>query len=167
MLDRLSARLGVSLRKPLFRSYLIGKSEVGGSTVHLVKPLTSMNRSGAVLPSVLKQTKLPLANMLVVCDTLDLPAGKLRLKLGGSSAGHNGLKSLMSAAGSGGFMRLYIGIGRPDSKEEVVSWVLGAPGREERSVFERTADEAAAYALMLTEAAPAHVMNEIARNGAR
>jgi PTH1 family peptidyl-tRNA hydrolase len=140
---------------------------VGGSTVHLVKPLTFMNRSGAVLSTVLKRTKLPLSNVLVVCDTLDLPAGKLRLKLGGSSAGHNGLKSLMSAAGSGEFMRLYIGIGRPDSKDEVISWVLGVPDREERSVLERSADTAAEYALMLTEAEPAYVMNEIARNGAR
>ncbi|GAB6090387.1 aminoacyl-tRNA hydrolase [Spirochaeta dissipatitropha] len=90
----------------------------------LIKPLTYMNRSGSVLPFL--QSKFSLDSpddILVLVDNMDLPCAKARLKKGGSSAGHNGLKSLISSIGDSGFSRLYIGIGR--GEDSVIDYVLG------------------------------------------
>ena len=77
-----------------------------------------------------------LSSLLVVCDTLDLPPGRLRLRKGGSSAGHNGLKSIIADIDSPDFLRLYVGIGRPARREDVVDYVLGHFGAEEREAIE-------------------------------
>lgn len=65
--------------------------------------------------------------VIVVCDNMDLPAGQIRIRKGGSSAGHNGLKSIIAQWGSEAFIRIYIGIGRPDSSHTVVEHVLQRP----------------------------------------
>lgn len=68
--------------------------------------------------------------IIVVCDTLDLPSGYIRIKQGGSSAGHNGLKSLMAYLDTPHFVRVYIGIGRPSPPQTVIEYVLGTPDDE-------------------------------------
>ncbi len=82
-----------------------------------------MNRSGLVL------RYSPLASydaddIILVCDTLDLPPGHIRIKIGGSSAGHNGLKSIIEHLGDSNFIRVYVGIGRPTPPQTVVDYVL-------------------------------------------
>jgi PTH1 family peptidyl-tRNA hydrolase len=93
-----------------------------------------MNRSGAIVPAVLKTYKCDSTDMLVVCDNLDLPLGSIRFKKGGSSAGHRGLASIIESAGTDRFMRLYLGIGRPERKEDVVSYVLSPFSKDEEPV---------------------------------
>ncbi|WP_319758367.1 aminoacyl-tRNA hydrolase [uncultured Sphaerochaeta sp.] len=108
----------VRLRKRCFRLYRQAKV---GSSVSLVEPLTYMNKSGEVMryfPDVKAE------EIVVVCDQMDLPPGLIRIRRGGSSAGHNGLKSLISSLGSSNFTRIYIGIGRPDEGVSVVDHVL-------------------------------------------
>ncbi len=88
-----------------------------------------MNNSGAVAQY------FPLApdtKCIVVCDNLDLPAGMIRIRSGGSSAGHNGLKSMIASYGTSDFIRIYVGIGRPVGDATVVDHVLGAPTGSER-----------------------------------
>lgn len=90
----------------------------------LIKPLTFMNRSGSVLPYIQSKFSLDATDdILVLVDNMDLPCSKSRLKKGGSSAGHNGLKSLIRSIGDSGFFRLYIGIGR--GNDSVIDYVLG------------------------------------------
>lgn len=77
-------------------------------------------------------TMLPSERLIVIVDTLDLQPGELRWRQNGGSAGHNGLRSLISWTGGTGFNRIYLGIGRPASQEEVVPYVLGRPTAAER-----------------------------------
>lgn len=88
----------------------------------LVKPLTFMNSSGQIIPQLQKQGIKP-ENMLMVHDELEVPFGQIKIKFGGSHRGHNGLRSIIAAAGDQ-FWRLRIGIGRPDNKDEVPDYVL-------------------------------------------
>jgi PTH1 family peptidyl-tRNA hydrolase len=112
----------VKLKKRCFRLYRQACVQMGGQEVLMVQPLTYMNNSGEVLkywPDVQPH------DIVVVCDQMDLPPGMIRIRKSGSSAGHNGLKSLMEHLGSGDFVRIYIGIGRPAEGTSVIEHVLG------------------------------------------
>lgn len=100
----------------------------GMTKVRLLKPLTYMNHSGQAIRSVLDWYKVPPEAVLVIYDDMDLPVGKLRLRLSGSAGGHNGMKSTISHLGTQAFPRLRLGIGsakevHPD--QDTVSHVLG------------------------------------------
>lgn len=91
-----------------------------------------MNKSGEVVGCFIPKA-FNLDELIVVCDNLDLPPGMIRIRKGGSTAGHNGLKSLVEALGSGEFIRVYVGIGRPIPPETVIDHVLGR-GRDSQEV---------------------------------
>ncbi|MCX7788303.1 MAG: aminoacyl-tRNA hydrolase [Spirochaetes bacterium] len=165
VIDHLSHTLQVRMKKPTLKAYQIGKGLVGNQTLYLAKPLTYMNRSGEVVQPLLKYTNLPLSSLLVICDTLDLPPGRIRLRKKGSSAGHNGLKSIIAAIGTGEFMRLYIGIGRPTDGMSVVDYVLGRPRSEEAPLLEEAVIRSGQAVLGIMEKGPEAVMNEINRKG--
>lgn len=128
VVDTCAAFFQVILKKRCFRLYRQAKV---GEDVLLVQPLTFMNASGAILKHF-PQTIA--SDMIVICDQLDLPPGMIRIRNGGSSAGHNGLKSLIECLGNGDFIRIYIGIGRPKEGVSVVGHVLGQP--EDESIAE-------------------------------
>lgn len=96
-----------------------------GSKMRLLKPLTYMNRSGQSVRAVTDWYNLAPQSVLVIYDDMDLPIGRLRLRLSGSAGGHNGMKSIISHLGSKDFPRLRIGIGKSDNKDETVNHVLG------------------------------------------
>jgi PTH1 family peptidyl-tRNA hydrolase len=120
-----------------------------------------MNKSGLVFPSVLRQTGTPLERIVVVCDTLDLPPGMCRLRTKGSSAGHRGLSSIIHVLNNSTFMRLFIGIGRPQDKEDVVSYVLGIPQGESALRINQALDLAVDSLLRLLREKPERVMNDL------
>jgi PTH1 family peptidyl-tRNA hydrolase len=96
--------------------------------IRLLKPLTYMNRSGQAIRAVIDWYKLPAESVLVIYDDMDLPLGRLRLRLSGSAGGHNGMKSTIAHLGTQTFPRLRIGIGKPadaDKESGTVSYVLG------------------------------------------
>jgi PTH1 family peptidyl-tRNA hydrolase len=159
--DALCAKAAISLKKPLLRAYCAGEGRYAGERICAAKSFTFMNRSGEVLPRILARLGLDRENLVVLCDTMDLPPGVLRLKTRGSSAGQKGLASVISVLGTENFMRIYIGVGRPAAGTDVIAHVLGEPGEEEAAALARAADRAAGAALMLLEAAPEDVMNEI------
>lgn len=96
-----------------------------GNKVRLLKPLTYMNRSGQSVRAVTDWYNLTPQSVLIIYDDMDLPIGRLRLRLSGSAGGHNGMKSIISHLGSNDFPRLRIGIGKSDNKDETVNHVLG------------------------------------------
>ncbi len=148
--DRLCSLLGTAFRKPWFRPYRLAEGKTnGGHLIHIIQPLTYMNRTGAVVPAVLKKCKCSPEDMLIVCDNLDLPIGSIRFKKQGSSAGHRGLSSIIDAAGTNKFMRLYLGIGRPERKEDVVSYVLSPFNENEQPVCADMVAEAAEKVLSI------------------
>jgi PTH1 family peptidyl-tRNA hydrolase len=121
-----------------------------------------MNRSGDVLPGILRRAGLEPDAAVVACDNLDLPAGRLRMKRGGGTAGHRGLASIVDALGHGNFLRLYIGIGRPE-EGDVVAHVLGVPPEAERVLYDPAISRAADAVLALRREPPEQVMNELNR----
>lgn len=120
ILDELAEQLGASWQsKNNFEQALI---EINGKSILLIKPQTFMNDSGKVLPFLTKQGIYEDA-ILVVHDELELPFGQIKMKVGGSAKGHNGLKSIIAHIGPE-FARLRVGIGRPDNREDVPDYVL-------------------------------------------
>jgi len=96
-----------------------------GEKLFLLKPLTYMNRSGQAIRAVTDWYKLPPESVLVIYDDMDLPVGRLRLRLSGSAGGHNGMKSAIAHLGTQNFPRLRIGIGKSGAQQNGVSHVLG------------------------------------------
>lgn len=111
-------------------------AELGPHKIHFLKPLTFMNLSGRSVAAFLKHSKLGIDNILVAHDEVEIPLGDVRLKKGGSDAGHNGLKSLRESLGSGEFYRLRIGVGRPqEAKMDLAAWVLQKFAKDEHELF--------------------------------
>lgn len=100
----------------------VAEISINDTSILLVKPLTFMNNSGEVI-AALKKKGIEVDNFLVVHDELELPVGAIKLKIGGSAKGHNGLKSIISYLGDM-FHRLRIGIDRPVNREDVPKYVL-------------------------------------------
>jgi peptidyl-tRNA hydrolase, PTH1 family len=160
--EAVAASRHLTLRKPFFHLYeWTGRPDESRMT--LARPLTYMNRSGSVLPNLLKRTRSMTSDLLVVCDNLDLPAGSVRLKRKGSARSHNGLASIMDALGAGDFMRLYIGIGRPADGMTVVDHVLGIPPEDETEIYTSAIALAASSVEALLTQPPDAVMNSLNR----
>jgi len=163
VVDALASRLGVQFKKKLFHSYFLGKAVHAGTPLYLVKPLTFMNESGRAVREALRETGGDPSQLLVVCDSLDLSPGNLRFKIKGSSAGQKGLESVIQAIGSQDFMRLTLGIGRPDRKGKVIGHVLSAPPRAEEELLSDAVERGAQAVLTLVAEGPQKVMNEVNR----
>ncbi len=103
----------------------------------LLKPNTFMNHSGQSVAALANYYKISIDQILVIHDELDFPAGKARLKQGGSDGRHNGLKSIIAHLGSNQFLRLRIGIGHPGSSAQVTNYVLGSPSRDDQIEIDR------------------------------
>ena len=121
----------------LDRAYhgLVARINREAGPVWLLQPMTFMNLSGKAVAPLARFFKIEPAQILVIHDELDLPPGQLKLKLGGSAAGHNGLKDIQAQLGTPDFWRLRVGIGHPGSREEVVNWVLRKPAPEQRTAI--------------------------------
>lgn len=102
---------------------VVSDGGLAGRKVHLLKPMTYMNESGASVGAAMRFYKLPAAGLIVIHDEIDLAAGKLKAKTGGGDAGNNGLRSITAALGPD-YRRLRIGVGHPGSKSRVISHVL-------------------------------------------
>ena len=122
-IDALARALRCDIRKRPFKPLELGVCRKNG--VVLVKPLTYMNRSGRVIPWLLRRFSASLDRLVVVVDNMDLPPGEIRMKRRGGSTAHNGLKSIDETLGSSEYTRLYIGVGRPPRGESVIDHVLG------------------------------------------
>ena len=107
-----------------------------GGRMRLLKPLTYMNRSGQSVRAVTDWYKLQPQSVLVIYDDMDLPVGRLRMRLSGSAGGHNGMKSIIAHLGGKDFPRLRIGIGKSDGQKGTVSHVLGKFAPEETKTIE-------------------------------
>jgi PTH1 family peptidyl-tRNA hydrolase len=100
------------------------ETRIGGAQVVLVKPLSYMNESGGPVKVLANFYKVSLEQIIVLHDELDIPLAAIRVKLGGGDNGHNGLKSIRSALGSGDWFRIRLGIGRPPGQQDPADFVL-------------------------------------------
>jgi PTH1 family peptidyl-tRNA hydrolase len=100
------------------------ETRISGAQVVLVKPLSYMNESGGPVKALAKFNKIAPEQIIVLHDELDIPLAAIRVKLGGGDNGHNGLKSIRSAMGSGDWFRVRLGIGRPPGQQDPADFVL-------------------------------------------
>ena len=129
VVDRLAEAHGIDVQRRRFDA-LVGDGQVGSHHVLLVKPETYVNLSGAAVAPLLRWHRGTTGDLLVVCDDLNLPLGKLRARPGGGSGGHNGLKSVAESLGTEAFARLRVGIGQAD-RRDATNHVLGRFAPEE------------------------------------
>ncbi|MBP3957776.1 aminoacyl-tRNA hydrolase [Gemmata sp. G18] len=123
VIDYLAAGPGVGAFREKFEA-LVAEMKEGDETVLLVKPLTFMNLSGRAVRAILDFYKVPVENVLVVCDDFNLPLGKLRVRTKGSHGGQNGLRNIQEQLGTDGYTRLRMGVGQPavgDAVDHVLS----------------------------------------------
>ncbi len=140
--DEVAAKLSARLTPE--RSYfgLAARVNVEGRPLWLLEPTTFMNLSGKSVAALARFFKIEPAEILVAHDELDLLPGQVRMKQGGSSAGHNGLKDIQAQLGSADFWRLRLGIGHPGVKAEVIDYVLRRPPAAERVEIEKAIEQA-------------------------
>tara|TARA_B100000945_G_scaffold104119_1_gene82365 strand:- start:2908 stop:3483 length:576 start_codon:yes stop_codon:yes gene_type:complete len=103
--------------------------------LHIIKPKTFMNESGKAINKCISFFKIPLENLIVIYDEMDLSPGDVRIKFSGGSAGHNGIKSIINCLGSEKFTRIRIGIGKPINREKINSYVLSNFSNNELNLF--------------------------------
>jgi PTH1 family peptidyl-tRNA hydrolase len=115
---------------------LVARTTANGQTVWLLEPLTFMNLSGKSVAALARFFKLKPEEILVAHDELDIVPGQVKLKFGGSHAGHNGLRDIHAQLGTGDYWRLRLGVGHPGVKAEVINWVLKKPSQEHRVSIE-------------------------------
>lgn len=155
--NRLARLHGIPLKAR--RLATVGEGRIGDREVTLVKPRTFVNDSGHAVAAARKHTRVGPENVLVVYDELDLPAGRLRIKAKGGTAGHKGIKSVAGALASTDFPRVRVGIGRPHVDGEpvwdpdvVAVWVLSDPTPQETKTLQNAVGRAAnAVELVLAE----------------
>lgn len=139
--DALARRNGGAFRVEAKFQAQVCKISFAQRECWLLKPTTFMNRSGLAVAALAGFYKIPVENILVAHDELDLPPGVARLKQGGGHGGHNGLRDIIAQLGAN-FMRLRIGIGHPGNKDAVVDYVLQRPSLADRQQIESAMDAA-------------------------
>jgi peptidyl-tRNA hydrolase, PTH1 family len=137
-IDGAARKLKVSLVPERGHFGLVARASTADGPVWLLEPMTFMNLSGKSVAALARFFKIAPNEILVAHDELDLMPGQVKLKLGGSHAGHNGLKDIHAQLGSADYWRLRLGIGHPGVKAEVVNYVLRKPSPLEREAIEQS-----------------------------
>ena len=149
-IDQVARSLRVSLAPERTYFGLAARANLAEGPVWLLEPMTFMNLSGKSVAALARFFKIAPGEILVAHDELDLLPGQMKMKFGGSHAGHNGLKDIQAQLGSADFWRLRLGIGHPGVKAEVVNYVLCKPPAEQREGIDKSIEQSlSALPLML------------------
>jgi PTH1 family peptidyl-tRNA hydrolase len=146
LLDRLASRLKVRFSR-LQSKALIASATFEERRIILAKPQTFMNLSGQSVQGLIHFYKLPLTNILIAHDDLDLPPGTIRIRPDGGSAGQKGMNSILERLGTDEFPRLRLGVGRPPGQMQAPDYVLQNFSRDEISIVNETLDRAVEAAI--------------------
>jgi PTH1 family peptidyl-tRNA hydrolase len=150
-IDGIAERAGIRITRPEAKSY-VGRGKFAGEEVILAKPQTMMNLSGVAVRMLLEKYECDPAEMIVLTDEVDLPWGMLRIRERGSAGTHNGLKSIVSALGSGEFIRVRLGIKPEKIWGELRDYVLSKLSRADREIAgQMVTDATDAVELIITE----------------
>jgi PTH1 family peptidyl-tRNA hydrolase len=158
LLNRLSIKLSENFGRVESKA-LVSKTTYQGERVILVKPQTFMNNSGVSVNSLVRFYQVPLENLLVVYDDVDLPLGILRIRPSGGSAGQKGMQSIIERLGMDEFPRLRIGTGRPPGRIEAADYVLQDFPAQENDILNETLDRAVEAVLTFIQAGLDKAMN--------
>ncbi|MCY0387173.1 aminoacyl-tRNA hydrolase [Robbsia sp. Bb-Pol-6] len=171
LIDQLARDAGATLRhEPRFNA-LVAKARLYGNDVWLIEPQTFMNRSGFSVAGLARFFKILPDEILVAHDELDLPPGIVKLKRGGGTGGHNGLKDITAQLTTPDYWRLRIGIGHPrellpqaSGKPDVVNFVLKAPRREEQEPIDAAIERSLAVMPQIVQGESERAMMNLHRS---
>lgn len=151
--QRVADHLARTLRKRWTRegASQVAKAEWRGEPLYLLKPGAFMNATGPAVARLCRRLGLDPADLILVYDDIDLPLGKVRVRMKGSHGGHKGVRSIIETFGTDALRRVKVGIGRPGGKDEVVDHVLSPFLPDEAPLIEAACAEAADRALALIE----------------
>ncbi len=158
-IEHLAGRLNVTLKRMKFKA-MIAETRLDGKLVVLAKPLTFMNDSGNSVGPLTRYFKVPLGNLLVMHDDLDLPLGSVRLRPQGGSSGQRGMASIINRLGTQEFPRMRLGIGRPPGQLDPVDYVLQPFQAQEVELKKMVLDQAADAAETFIRAGIEAAMNK-------
>jgi len=148
--DKLCEKLGGTFKKKKMDSF-ISENVVNGEKVILAKPTTYMNNSGESVKKFVKKFKIPLKNVLIILDDIDLKAGNIRFREHGSAGTHNGLKNIVEMLGTQEFSRLRVGVDKPDEDVDLADFVLAKMPDEKQKLVDQGIDLAVQKALEFIE----------------
>jgi PTH1 family peptidyl-tRNA hydrolase len=140
---------------------LIAEGNLAGERVVVARPTSFMNESGRPTRKLLDWYKTPMSKLIVLHDEIDIPFGEIRIKEGGGTAGHNGLRSLVSHLGTNDFVRVRFGVSRPRGRDATVGHVLDRFSGSERKDLPGLIERAADAAERVIEVGAERAMNEI------
>jgi PTH1 family peptidyl-tRNA hydrolase len=159
VLDSLAKKLKIDIKTERYKS-LMERGRIGRKKIVLAQPLTFMNNSGVAAASLVRSLEIPLKNLVVVCDDIDLLLGRIRIRKKGSSGGHKGLESIIQNLKSEEFPRLRIGIGRPPQGMNPKEYVLQNFTKEENLLIKKAIDKAGEALIFLVEEGIIPAMNK-------
>jgi PTH1 family peptidyl-tRNA hydrolase len=167
VVDLLASDAGRRFRKARFVPVETAELTIEGRTMWLAKSLRFMNESGPSYASIAKKHEVPPDHVIAVHDEIDLPFGALKVKIGGSTAGHNGLKSLQQALRTPDFLRVRVGVGRPPGRQDPADYVLQPFSKREETDVAILTDAAADAVRSLIVDGLAAAQDRHNRSGAR
>jgi len=156
--------LARQVRAPQFSNKFHGEfcqTELGGEKLLLLKPQTFMNNSGRSVQAAMAFFKVPLSQLIVLHDELDLPPGKIRIKKGGGANGHNGLRDIDACVGQD-YWRIRLGIGHPGTKEQVHGHVLSRFSSEERTIVDKVNETLSVHFALFWQHSPEALATKVA-----
>ena len=158
--DAIAREMGAEWRASASFKGELATGVFAGQKVLLLKPMTYMNLSGDSVAPVVRYHNATPADLLVISDDIDLPVGRLRIRVGGSAGGHNGLKSIIERVGTPAFTRLRVGVGRDaHDRSEVIGHVLGKFDPAARAVMDQVVPAAVKAAAAVVSTTPQAAMN--------
>ena len=141
IVDRFAEKEGIKLKRRLGKVQ-IGEGRSGAERVVIAKPLAYMNRSGSVVKKLIKEVGISPDQLVVVHDDLDLACGRIKIKEGGGHGGHKGVRSIIEELGSPGFLRVKVGIDKPQGPDEGADYVLSPFDNEQLPLVEESMEQA-------------------------
>ena len=159
LIDRLSVRLGVRMRRMQSKA-LVGSVQHNDKKIIVAKPQTFMNLSGQSVQGLVRFYKLPLENLMIAHDDLDLPFDTIRLRPGGRAGGQKGIRSTIQHLGTQDFPRLRLGIGRPPGRMDPAAYVLQSFAKADETLLSEMLDRAADAVMTFIDKGLDQAMNQ-------
>lgn len=157
--ERVASETGIALKRKGHQG-IYGTGRIDGREVTILLPQTFMNRSGVSVGSAFKSLGVAPGDLIVAHDDIDLPFGSLRIKVGGGHGGHNGVRSICNILGTGDFIRLRMGVGRPHSGGDVAGYVLSSFSATERNRLKEVLANSVKAVETILSRGPQQAMNE-------
>jgi peptidyl-tRNA hydrolase, PTH1 family len=165
VVDEMARSAGERFRKTRFHPAEVAEMRIGDERVVLVRSTRFMNESGPSYASIAKKHEVSPEHLVAVHDELDIPAGTIRVKLGGGNNGHNGLRSLEGALHTPGFLRVRLGIGRPPGRQDPADFVLQPIGKKDAADVALLVDDGADAVRLLVEGGLGSAQDRFNRSG--